>query len=64
MKDDPIIRSLEQTGRPPWDSGESPRCPVCGRECETFYFDIEGVLTGCDECMTTADAREGTKDDE
>lgn len=58
MKDDPIIRSLERTGLPPWNDGRKPRCPVCGEECETLYQLHDGEIVGCESCVETVDAWE------
>jgi len=58
IRDDPIIRSLEATGLPPWDDGKTPRCPVCGEECGEIYIGASGDVCGCDRCMTTRDAWE------
>lgn len=43
-----------------------PICPVCGKECETYYFDRYGDIIGCDECITYGDAIEyqSEEDDE
>ena len=35
-----------------------PTCPVCGNECETFYFNNENEICGCDQCVSTRDASE------
>ena len=57
MRDDPIIRSLEDTGLPPW-AKKRPVCPVCGDECETLYKDCSGEVFGCENCVETVDAWE------
>lgn len=33
-----------------------PVCPICGRECETIYYDKYMDVVGCDECIETRDA--------
>ena len=58
MRDDPIIRSLERTGLPPWNDGREPRFPVCGQSCDTIYRNAEGDVVGCNECLTAFDAWE------
>ena len=35
-----------------------PSCPVCGEECETYYFDKYGDIIGCDQCVITGNAWE------
>lgn len=57
MKDDPIIRSLENTGLPPWGR-EQPVCPVCGEGCDTVYRNADGDTVGCNRCITAYDAWE------
>lgn len=46
-------RSLEPPPAPPL-----PVCPVCREETDTFYKDKDGVVVGCDNCISTADAWE------
>lgn len=62
MLDHPIIRSLEETGLPPWNDGKEPRCPVCGASCDTIYRNAEGDTVGCNECITAYDAWEELDD--
>ena len=33
-----------------------PICPVCGRECDTVYLDMDDEVIGCDQCISMADA--------
>lgn len=42
------------------DPPESPLpvCPVCGEECEEYYFDNDGNICGCDVCITMKNAVE------
>ena len=57
IPDDPIIRSMERYGVPPWQLDErEPICPVCGSECSTIYKDACNEIVGCDECISTHDA--------
>ena len=35
-----------------------PVCPVCGEECEEFYFDNDGDICGCDNCISVKNAYE------
>ena len=58
IPDDPIIRSMEKTGFPPWIDAEDPRCPICGEICETVYKNKMGDIVGCEECLTAHDAIE------
>ena len=53
MKDAPEIRRTERFGQP---AREEPRCPVCGRECESIYRYRNGEAVGCDRCLTRCDA--------
>lgn len=52
LPDAPWIRDAELNGIP-----EDPpcRCPVCGEECETYYFTYErgvrGDVIGCENCI-------------
>lgn len=62
MKDAPDIRMTEATGYPDIEV-RWPRCPVCGRECETIYQNGDGYAVGCDECLTALDAWEVMNDD-
>jgi len=36
---------------------ETPRCPICGRECDTVYkiMDSEDIV-GCDNCIFKKDS--------
>ena len=54
--DDPIVRSLDMTGLPPWNDGREPECPVCGEACDTLYYNKNGDVVGCNECVTAYDA--------
>lgn len=56
VRDDPIVESLDKTGLPPWNDGKVPVCPVCGNECDTLYYNNNGDVVGCDECVTAYDA--------
>ena len=35
-----------------------PICPVCGYECETFYFDNDDHICGCENCISIRDSVE------
>lgn len=63
LRDDPIIRSLEETGLAPWQKDKEPFCPVCGETCDTIYRNQEGDVVGCNECLTAYDAWELIDDD-
>ena len=56
LPDHPIIRNMERTGFPDGIEPEDPRCPMCGRECETIYRDRHGDIFACDECIRIDDA--------
>ena len=42
----------------PLPEPEGPRCPCCGQECDTVYFNFSGTAVGCEYCVTKADAWE------
>jgi len=53
----PVITAMEATGHPTYKDPVYPRCPRCGQECETVYFDnITHTYDGCDRCKTDYDA--------
>lgn len=35
-----------------------PICPVCGNECETYYFDNDNHICGCENCVTSSSSVE------
>lgn len=35
-----------------------PVCPICDEETDTYYYDKDGELVGCGECIHTKDAWE------
>ena len=35
-----------------------PVCPICGEECETYFFDAANMIVGCDHCISERDAYE------
>ena len=55
MRDHPDIENAIRTGYP---GGEPkwPHCPVCGSECEDVYEDTNGVVFGCENCVTKKSA--------
>lgn len=55
MTDDVKAR-VERDGMPGYEV--SPRCPVCGRECDSFYKDGDGDVIGCEWCVSIVDAWE------
>lgn len=52
----PVISNMERTGTPDGKDPTYPRCPACGKECETVYKDCYGVYIGCDVCIEAKDA--------
>lgn len=56
IPDHPVIRNMEATGYPDGKEPKYPRCPVCGKECETIYRHVSGLFIGCDVCIETKDA--------
>ena len=53
LPDAPWIRDAEMNGMP---SDETPVCPVCGAETDTYYLDEYGDVIGCDCCIRAVDA--------
>lgn len=52
VPDHPVIRNLMQTGYPDGKEPDWPRCPVCGQECETFYYSKQHhEVMGCEICL-------------
>lgn len=49
-----VERTLK-TGYPNGDP-EYPHCPICGFECETTFYNLEGEILGCDNCVSMKDA--------
>ena len=47
----PVITNLCRTGYP----DEEPRCPECGRVCDTIYLRDREVV-GCDLCISSVEA--------
>ena len=39
-----------------WDVVNAPTCPLCGEECDTFYYNAAGDVVGCNQCVTAYDA--------
>ncbi len=58
MNDHPVIRNMERTGYPDGKEPQFPICPVCGKECDTIYFDHHAEIFACDVCFKTKDAWE------
>ena len=36
----------------------NPVCPICKSEAEEFFFDVNGEICGCDDCITSRSAAE------
>lgn len=60
LKDAPWIVEAETYGMP--DAEDIPViCPMCGNsDTESFWFDINDDICGCDKCMKRKDAYEWT----
>lgn len=57
IPDHPDIRKMEMYGTlHPEETEEEPVCPICGKECETIYIDIDNDVCGCDQCVNKKDA--------
>lgn len=53
-----VITNLLRTGEPDGREPKSPRCPVCGSECETIYKDAFHQIFTCEVCVIATDAWE------
>ena len=42
---------LDMEDYPLFPEGWTSVCPVCGKECEEYYFDENDEIIGCDECV-------------
>lgn len=51
----PDIARTIATGYPQGEPNY-PHCPRCGAECDEIYFDEDGDIVGCDECVTSKSA--------
>lgn len=51
----PVIDNLLRTGWPDGREPEMPVCPICGKECDTFFL-TEGQIIGCESCISVVDA--------
>ena len=56
LPDHPTVRDMERSGYPGGKAPRYPRCPVCGRECETVVVDIYGTIFACDNCVREKEA--------
>ena len=56
IPDHPTIKNCENTGYPDGRELQEPMCPRCGRECETIYYDSNGDIVGCENCIECWDA--------
>lgn len=57
IPDHPEIESAMRTGYPSWMQTDTPVCPVCGEETETYYA-INGDVVGCENCVDEVSAWE------
>ncbi len=46
----------ERRLEPPEEVLVEPRCPVCGKACDTFHIDKDREIVGCEECLYAVDA--------
>lgn len=53
----PEISNAIRTGYPN-GTPNGPKCPVCGKECETIYREEYGEIFACNECVKKQDAAE------
>lgn len=58
VPENPLIEFVERNGHAPWQKpAVEPVCPICGKECETFYTKkSDGEFLGCDNCIASEDA--------
>ena len=57
--DHPTIQNMERTGYPDGKEPDWPRCPVCGEECETFYYSkTTHKVAGCEICLIARESWE------
>ena len=56
LSDHPIVANLLATGDPYGRSPVYPRCPACGKECDTFYRNRFGSTFACENCVQIEDA--------
>lgn len=54
LPDAPEIRMMERFGT--LKPEEPPVCPICGKECDTIYRDMNDQVFGCDCCIRRQDA--------
>lgn len=59
ISDAPWIREAERWGAPPFvPEDEDVFCPICGKECDFIFTDIDGDCAGCENCLNRVDAYE------
>lgn len=58
IPDHPDIASAMRTGYPRGVEEKEPVCPECGQPCDTIYKNNDGIVIGCDNCVSTHDAWE------
>ena len=51
----PDVENAIRTGYPHGEP-DYPHCPVCGSECDEIYFNEDGDIVGCDECIKSKSA--------
>lgn len=55
----PDITRMNRYGTLTKEDEKEPICPICGKECESFYkHKASGVIIGCDVCIKVVDAYE------
>lgn len=54
----PDITRMNRYGTLAKGEEKEPVCPVCGKDCESFYKHEHEIL-GCDRCIKIVDAFEG-----
>lgn len=54
----PDISRMNKYGTLTKDEEKPVFCPICKKECETFYKGFDNEIVGCDMCVSTVDAYE------
>ena len=60
LPDAPWVRDAELNGYP---SDDPVHCPICGEECDTIFYDKNGEIFGCEQCIQKKDAYEWAEEE-
>lgn len=50
--DHPTVRNLLRTGYPDGHGPKEITCPTCESAPERFYENMDGIIIGCESCLT------------